>query len=84
MEIKVDFTELDDLRKKMGAEVVPFTIDRESLNSFDDIKIKLNEGLEINISQLEIVGGVYSFKGEQLLIYIYETRKIKITMKATY
>ena len=77
MEIKVGFPELEDLRKKMGAEVVAFTIDHKPIKSVDDIKIKLNEGLEINISQLEIVGGVYSFKGEQLLIFIYETRKEK-------
>lgn len=77
MEIKVDFSELENIRKKMGAVLVPFTIDREPLKPVSDISIRLYEGLEINISQLEIVGGVYSFKGEQLLIFIYETRKEK-------
>ena len=77
MKIDFDFSELEELRKIMGAEVAQFSIDRKNMNEISNVSFELNKGLEIDISQLEIVGGVYSFKGEQLVVHIYETYKEK-------
>ncbi len=73
MKINFNFSELENLRKLMGAELAHFSVDREYMNEISNVSFELNKGLEIDISQLEIVGGVYSFKGEQLVVYIYHT-----------
>ncbi|SVD75905.1 uncharacterized protein METZ01_LOCUS428759, partial [marine metagenome] len=77
MKIDFNFSELEELRKIMGADLAQFSIDRKNLRGISNISFELNKGLEIDISQLEIVGGVYSFKGEQLVVHIYETYKEK-------
>ena len=77
MKIDFGFPELEELRQIMVADLIPFSIDSRNLREISDISFELNKGLEIDISQLEIVGGVYSFKGEQLVVHIYETYKEK-------
>jgi hypothetical protein len=77
MKIDFGFPELEELRQIMVADLIPFSIDSRNLREISDITFELNKGLEIDISQLEIVGGVYSFKGEQLVVHIYETYKEK-------
>ena len=77
MKINYDFSELENLRQMMGADITNFSIDTENTREIRNISFELNKGLEIDISQLDIVGGVYSFKGEQLVVHIYETRKEK-------
>ena len=77
MKIDFDFSELEELRIIMGADVAQFSIDRKNMNEISNVSFELNKGLEIDISQLEIVGGVYSFKGEQLVVHIYDTYKEK-------
>ena len=57
----------------MGADLAHFSVDRGNIKEISNVSFELNKGLEIDISQLEIVGGVYSFKGEQLVVYIYHT-----------
>ena len=73
MKINFNFSELDNLRKIMGADLAQFSVDRGNIKEISNVSFELNKGLEIDISQLEIVGGVYSFKGEQLVVYIYHT-----------
>ena len=75
MEINCDFSGLEELRKLMGADKTQFSIDSGNTREISNISFQLNKGLEIDISKLEIVGGVYSFKGEQLVVHIYETYK---------
>ena len=77
MKIDFGFPKLEELRQIMVADLIPFSIDSRNLREISDISFELNKGLEIDISQLEIVGGVYSFKGEQLVVHIYETYKEK-------
>jgi len=77
MKINFNFSELENLRKIMGAEVAQFSVDRGYMNEISNVSFELNKGLEIDISQLEIVGGVYSFKGEQLVVHIYHTFREK-------
>jgi hypothetical protein len=77
MKINYDFSELEILRQIMGADMANFSIDTENTRETRSISFELKKGLEIDISQLDIVGGVYSFKGEQLVVHIYETRKEK-------
>jgi len=77
MKIDFGFPELEEMRQIMGADLIPFSIDSGNLREISDISFELNKGLEIDISQLEIIGGVYSFKGEQLVVHIYETYKEK-------
>ena len=77
MKIDFGFPEFENLRKMMGADITNFSIDTENAREIRNISFELNKGLEIDISQLDIVGGVYSFKGEQLVVHIYETYKEK-------
>jgi len=77
MEINCDFSELENLRQKMGAEITNLSIDTEITSEVRNISFELKKGLEIDISQLDIIGGVYSFQGEQLVVHIYETYKEK-------
>ena len=77
MEINCDFSELENLRQKMGAEITNLFIDTEVTSEVRNISFELKKGLEIDIAQLDIVGGVYSFQGEQLVVHIYETYKEK-------
>ena len=77
MKINCDFSELENLRLMMGAEKTNFSIDTENTREARNISFELKKGLEIDISQLDIVGGVYSFQGEQLVVHIYETYKEK-------
>ena len=71
------FPELEELRQIMVADLIPFSRDSRNLREISDISLELNKGLEIDISQHEIVGGLYSFKREQLVVHIYETYKEK-------
>jgi len=83
-EFKVDFSELDRLLNLMGGSKVDFKLpDSIKLPEIVDISIKLEEGLEIDITKLEIVGGVYSYEGEQLVVHIYRTYKIIDEVKDT-
>ena len=77
MELKSNFPIFDELLSKMGGTKIDWNISDIGLSEIEDISIELEIGLEIDISKLEIVGGVYSYKGEQLVVYIYETRDEK-------
>ena len=77
MELKSNFHIFDELLSKMGGTKIDWNISDIGLSDIEDISIELEKGLEIDISKLEIVGGVYSYKGEQLVVYIYETRDEK-------
>ena len=77
MKLSIDFSDLQELAEKMEAEPVQWTLDKKSLPEIVDISIELEKGIEIDITKLEIIGGVFSFEGQQLVIYIYDTSNEK-------
>jgi len=77
MKIDVSYNYFDTLLEKMGGDKIQWSLSDINLSEINDISIELERGLEIDISKLEIVGGVYSYEGEQLVVHIYDTFKIK-------
>ena len=77
MKLSIDFSDLQELAEKMEAKPVQWILDKKSLPEIVDISIELEKGIEIDITKLEIIGGVFSFEGQQLVIYIYDTSNEK-------
>ena len=69
MKIRTDFGLLWQSVKQMGAKERDFTFD--ILNSRDlEIDDQLERGIEIKLDDLETTGGLLSYKGRQILLYI--------------
>jgi hypothetical protein len=86
MDIEVDFSKLKALKEEMGADEAKYPPQEMSrLDDLEDVQIgvisqieqeDLIDGvLEIDVFKLDIQGEVFAYKGEQLVIHIYETRK---------
>ena len=86
MDIEVDFSKLKALIEEMGAdEATHPPPNMLRLDDLQDVQIgvisqieqeDLIAGeLEIDVFKLDIQGEVFAYKGEQLVIHIYETRK---------
>lgn len=85
MDIEVDFSKLKALIEEMGADEATHPPPNMSrLDDLQDVHIgvisqieqeDLIAGeLEIDVFKLDIQGDVFAYKGEQLVIHIYETR----------
>ena len=69
MKIRTDFVSLWQSVKQMGAKERDFTFD--IVNSQDlEIDDQLERGIEIKLDDLETTGGLLSYKGRQILLYI--------------
>lgn len=70
MRLRVDFSELERLAKKLSTQQPQFELQRSTLQ-FQPIDIDLgNEGIEINIKDIDVKSGLLSVKGRQVLLYI--------------
>ncbi|OYQ81825.1 hypothetical protein B9T19_03955 [Ignatzschineria sp. F8392] len=69
MKIVVDFSQLKKLANIIGKQDVNFTL--ESVDTlFEPIDIDLGEGISISANEVEVTGGLLSYKGRQILLYI--------------
>ncbi len=66
MKLNVNFSSLHKCVKNMGAEETDFHI----VVNFDPIDIDLDTGIDINLSDLEFIEGILSYKGRQVFLYI--------------
>ncbi|MEZ2625200.1 HNH endonuclease signature motif containing protein [Paenalcaligenes hominis] len=70
MRLRVDFSELERLANMLNTQQPQFELQRSTLQ-FQPIDIDLgNEGIEINIKDVDIKSGLLSVKGRQVLLYI--------------
>lgn len=69
MRIKVDFSELQQLANRINPSRVDFSLFSEYA-SFTPLDIQLEEGLEIDLDAIDVVGNLLSYNGRQVLLYI--------------
>ena len=69
MKIRTDFGLLWHSVKEMGAKERDFIFDMENPQDLE-IDDQLERGIEINLEDLETTGGLLSYKGRQILLYI--------------
>lgn len=67
--LDVDFKLLDLAIKTMGAELVEIDLSSEVL-PIEPIDRQLNQGLEVNLKDIEFDTGLASYQGRQVLLYI--------------
>jgi hypothetical protein len=71
MRLDVDFSLLFNAVQKMGAEDREFEIDLD-IKEIESIDIKLLEGLEIQLVDINSENGLLSYEGRQILLFIPE------------
>ncbi len=70
MEIIVDFSQLQKLANSLAKKKVEFSLDAKD-QEFEPLDIELSgDGIQINPNEIEIVDGLLSYKGRQVLLYI--------------
>lgn len=70
MKIIVDFSKLKELADALVKEKVDFSLDLKE-QVFEPLDIELSgDGIQINPSDIEVVDGLLSYKGRQVLLYI--------------
>ncbi len=67
--LRVDFSELHRCVEQMGTAPVDFTVDIVQ-RPIDPVDIALREGLEISLEDISYDGGLLSYEGRQILLYI--------------
>ncbi len=81
MKLIVEFPEIDLARRKIGASLSNWGLNQRPLNDRERLIIELEEGKEIPLEDVTPVhGGLLSVKGEQVLLYIKDTRQDKDTL----
>lgn len=68
MEIKVDFSELWDQVNRLSSQAIEF--DWTAVAKLDPIDIELADGKDIQLEDLDVVNGLLSVHGRQVLLYI--------------
>lgn len=78
MKLDLDFRDLENLVKRMGASTVEWVSDVAVTHVEADWKITLEtKGLEVDIKDVDIhANGLLKFRGEQILLYIKEISSI--------
>lgn len=75
MKLTVTFPELDSQRRQIGAALSNWEIGSRTLDPRQAILDDLRRGIEIDIGEIEVgPGGLLTYKGEQVLLYIRDTR----------
>ena len=70
MKLTVDFSALWRLAEQIGAEPVPFTTGEE-IKPLNPIDLRLSgEGIDVDPEALELKGGLFSYEGRQVVLYI--------------
>jgi hypothetical protein len=79
MKISVDFPQLQTLVRRMGAAPVQWKSGGQGAAPPDWADILL-KGVEIALEDVEVVDGLLAYQGEQVLLYIKDTRQDKDTL----
>ena len=76
MKLNVDFSSLIESVERMGAGLVDFKIEKTKFTDLDIDKILATTGIEINPIDLEIIDGLLSYEGRQVLLFIPDQQQI--------
>ena len=69
MKLNIDFSQLENAVRKMGATGVHFEIKKNFVHR-DPIDTKLGAGFEVDFDDIEFETGLASYEGRQVLLYI--------------
>lgn len=73
MRLNIDFSGLHRAVRQMGAEDITSGLVLQSgLSGLDPIDVGLGEGIEVDLSQIEVDNGLLSVHGRQILLYIQD------------
>jgi len=76
MKLKDSFAELEEIRKRLGADISKFTVD-SSIDPLEKIEIRLaTDGIKVEKEDVikDIVGPYLTYQGQSLaILYIYDT-----------
>lgn len=82
MKLDLPFVELETLRRRMSAPASAWTPSAEGLGEREQLRRELEQGKEIELGDVEAgPGGLLIYKGEQVLLYIKDTRSTKWTLE---
>ena len=82
MKLELDFMELIRLRSNMGAEQSSWKPGTTPLDPREEIRIQLQDGIEITLEDVDAgPGGLLTYKGEQVILYIKDTRSDQYTLE---
>lgn len=74
MKIEITLPELDALLQKMGARYREWRPER-SLPDFEEISIRLEQGIDVSLDEVDWTNGLLSYKGQQVLLYIRDNTR---------
>ena len=80
MRINADFAALRRLVADMGAERSAWQLGAPRLSDLEVLRAELEEWKEIPLGEVENAGGLLSYKGEQVVLYIMNTRQDRDTL----
>lgn len=81
MKLNVNFSELTTVVQRMGARASSWSPNVENLGDLQRLVKELEEGIEIPLGEVETVhGGLLCYKGEQVVLYIKDTRQDRQTL----
>lgn len=82
MKLNLDFASLTRLRTEMGAKASTWTPGSVSLSPREEIRSRLRTGIEITLDEVEAgPGGLLTYHGEQVILYIKDTRSDRYTLE---
>lgn len=82
MKLLVSFLALSEQRNRLGAPASKWSLNSKRLSPRETILSKLVSGISIEIGDLETsTGGLLSYKGEQVFLYIKDTNSSKWTLE---
>ncbi|MET3602138.1 HNH endonuclease signature motif containing protein [Martelella mangrovi] len=80
MRLRVDFSPLETLVRTMGAGRSVWRLDAAGLSGRERTLAELAEGKEIHADEVSSRGGLLEHEGEQVLLYIKDTRATRETL----
>ena len=80
MKLSIEFPELATLLSRMGAGLSSWQPGAPGLSDLELLREELSEGKEIPLGDVENSGGLLSYKGEQVVLYIKDTRQDRDTL----
>lgn len=82
MKLELDFVDLARLRSVMGAEKSTWKPRNSPLDPREEIRNQLQSGIEITLDDVvRGPGGLLTYKGEQVILYIKDTRTDRHTLE---
>ena len=82
MKLNLDISNLVRLRSTMGADLTQWAPAKATLDPREEIRAQLQSGIEITLDAVERgPGGLLSYKGEQVILYIKDTRSDQYTLE---